>query len=266
MGRQILGYENYADDAGAVYSGGSWQVPLDNLKSPIVSNKARSTNLDLASTQFSIDLGQNRELALWCLTHTNLSEGALIRLTWYDSSAVVIAATGWVAVNAYPEIDPDFIGAAHFHVFEVPPTARSGLCEIDDASNTDGFVEIGRNFMCRELGIARNPDISASDDMEANTQKSSAPGGTRYSNRQTPLRKYAFGYNVITDDDDAAAKIRRLRRYCGLDKQVIIIPDVADTANYFERNFVGELNAMPQLTLLECDLVGGSGFEILEVV
>lgn len=265
MTNLVLGYENFADDEDAVYSGGSWQRALDNLKTPYVREVARSTNLDLASTQFSIDLGADRTFKLWCLTHTNLTADALIRLTWYDASAVEIDNSGWVAVNAFPDIDPEGIGAAHFHIFAAPVTARSGLCEISDEMNPAGFVQIGRNLMTGELGISRNPDVGMGDGMEENSPRKRAQRGTRFVNRRIAPRKASMAYNVMFEPDDAA-RIRRMRRYCNLDKQVVLIPDPDDTANYFERNFVGTLDALPALSLLDCDFVGASGFEILEVV
>lgn len=260
----LLGYENFADDPLAGYSGGSWQVPLSAMQRPLVSERARSTDLDLASTQFTVDLGVDRTFKLWCLTHTNLTASALIRLSWFDATPTLIAATGWVAINGCPELDPDRIGAAHYHVFATPPTARSGKCEIDDQANPDTFVEIGRNFVLRELGLSRNPDIGADDPVEPNTPFEDALGGTRFSNRRKPKRKYVMGYDVLPDAD--APKIRRLRKFCNLDKQVVIIPDPGDVANFSERNFVGTLTSMPHLPRLSNGMSAGNGFEILEVV
>lgn len=264
MGDMLLGYENWADDDGAVYSGGSWQLSLDNIKTPYVRERARSTNLNLSSTQFTVNLGADRSVKLWCLTHTNLSSAATIRMTWYNSSAVEIANSGWVAINAYPSLDPESIGAAHFYILSSPATARSGKVEIDDQANAAGYVEIGRHFMLADAGISRDPDAGMGEEMMENSQVLNAIRGTRFVNRRIAPRKYSFGYNFLDATD--AARVRRLRRYCNLDKQVVIIPDPDDTANYFERNFVGTLNAMPSLALLSAGLVEGRGFEILEVV
>lgn len=260
----LLGFDNHADDALAVYGGGSWQVPPETMKSPLVSERCRSTDLDLASTQFTIDLGADRLLKLWCLTHTNLTAAALIKLTWYTAAAEVISVADWTAINGCPAIDPDAIGSAHFHIFNAPPTARSAKCEIDDEANPDGYVELGRNLMLDELGLSRNPDVGADDPVEPNTPFEEADGGTRFHNRKKPKRKYVMGYDVLPAAD--APKIRRLRKLCNLDRQVVIIPDPADVANFAERNFVGQLTAMPHLPRLSNGMSAGNGFEILEVV
>lgn len=263
MSDMLIGFNNYADDG--TYSGGAWSPALTNLATPIVTERARSTSLNLADTQFSVDLGASRTIRTWCLTHTNLTSAALYRLTWYsDVLTTEIDNTGWLPIPGYPEIDPDFIGVSIFHVFDAAITLRSGKMEIDDNANTDAYVEAGRNFMPEDLGMSRNPDVDVPDELVANTPRQNALGGTGYFNRRKPVRKLSFGYGLLHDTD--AAKIRRLRKLCNLNKQIVIIPDPDDVTNFNDRNFVGTLNAMPSIGLKAAGLISGNGFDLIEVV
>lgn len=263
MADMLIGFNNYADDG--TYSGGSWSPALTKLATPIVTERARSATLDLADTQFKIDLGASRTIRTWCLTHTNLTSAALYRLTWYSDAFVTeVDNTGWLAVPGYPAIDPDFIGASIFHVFDAALTFRYGKMEIDDNANADGYVEAGRNFMPEELGMSRNPDVNLPDELVPNTPRQNALGGTGYFNRRKPVRKLTFGYNVLVDTD--APKIRRLRKLCNLNKQIVVIPDPDDTDNFNERNFVATLNSLPSINLMAAGLVSGNGFDLIEVV
>lgn len=265
MADMLIGYRNYADADGVVFTGGSWTASLSNLADPIVSNKARSNGLTLANTQFRVDLGASKSLVLAAITHTNMSASALYKITWYsDAFTTAVGNTGWLAIPGYPDEDPDFKGVSIFHVFAEATSARYWKIELDDEDNVDTYVEVGRLFMPEELGMSRDPDVVVPDILEPNTQKSSALGGTVFANRRKPLLKLSFGYSNLDAAD--APKIRKLRKYCNLNKQIVVIPDPDDEDNFNERNFVGTLNALPRITLLSLETIAGDGFEIIEVV
>lgn len=260
----LLGYRNYSDAEGVVFTGGSWSSSLSNLADPIVSNKARSADATTTNTQIRVDLGASKSLLLAAITHTNLSAAALYKITWYsDAFSTAVGNTGWLAIPGYPEEDPDFKGVSIFHVFDAETSARYWKIEFDDTANADGYIEVGRLFMPEELGMSRNPDAGVPDTLEPNTQKSSALGGTEFANRRKPKLRLSFGYSI--QDESDAPKIRRLRKYCNLNKQVVVIPDPDDEDNFNDRCFVGTLSSMPRISLLALD-IASDGFEIIEVV
>lgn len=261
----LLGFNNYADESAASYTGGSWIAPLTNLQSPVVSERARSNGLSTSNTRFRVDLGVSRSLKFWAITHTNLTAAGLYRLTWYsDAFSTAVSNSGWDTPPGYPTEDPDGKGVSIFHVFDSALDYRYWEVEFDDQLNPDNYIEIGRNIMPEELGMSRNPDVGMGDDEEPNTLRQNALGGTGFFNRRKPVRKLSFGYNILPGED--AAKIRRLRKICNLNKQVTVIPDPTDTANLNDRCFVGTLGSMPKIELQAAGLASGSGFEIVEVV
>lgn len=261
----LIGFNNYSDGSAVVFSGGSWSLALTKLAGPIVTDRARSADLTLTNSQFRVDLGTSRSLKLIALTHTNFTSAALYKITWYsDAYTTAVGNTGWLAVPGYPADDPDFIGAAVFHVFTDAISYRYWKIEIDDNANTDLYVEIGRLFMPEELGMSRNPDVSVPDELEPNTPRQNSLGGTGYFNRRKPVRKLTFGYSLL--DETEAPRIRRFRKICNLNKQIVVIPDPDDTTNFNDRNFVATLNSMPKIGLMAAGLISGDGFDLIEVV
>lgn len=265
MSNMLIGFNNYSDDDAVAFSGGSWSLALTKLAGPVVTDRARSADLSLTNTQFKVDLGASRSIKLIALTHTNFTSAALYKITWYsDAFTTAVGNTGWLAVPGYPADDPDFIGAAVWHIFADAISYRYWKFEIDDNANADAYVEMGRLFMPEELNMSRNPDVNVPDEMIPNTPRQNALGGTGYFNRRKPVRKLTFGYDLLDDTD--APKIRRLRKICNLNKQIVIVPDPDDTSNFNDRNFVATLSSMPAIGLMAAGLVSGNGFDLIEVV
>ena len=95
----IIGYPNRAD--GATYSAGSWLagLPASNLANRELWKVARSTNADLTSTKFRVDLGANKQLKVFSLCNHNLSAIATWRVTLGTAAgASDIYDSGWKSV------------------------------------------------------------------------------------------------------------------------------------------------------------------------
>ncbi len=79
MGRMILLYDNAADEG--TLGGGSWvpTLPLGFMQDPQPSSKARSANLTLGATQFTIALNTTRTFKAIVFGPTNLTSSASYR-------------------------------------------------------------------------------------------------------------------------------------------------------------------------------------------
>lgn len=263
MGKILIGYENHADTA--TLSGGSWTIPLTTLQDPRPGRRARSSNDALSSTIIRADLGAAKEMRLAALTHTNLSAAALYRLTWFsDAFSTAVANTGWLSIPGYPTDDPDFLGASIWHVFATAVTARWWQIEIDDQNNVAGYVEAGRLFLPTAWVPTYNfaPD-SNSDGLEPNSPRQDALGGYGYFNRRTPKRFLRAQWPVLPETE--APVLRRLRRLCGVNRQVVVIPDPDDSANFHERNFIATMRETPAIALFAAPYLSTS-FDFTEVV
>lgn len=250
MASLLLLYNNYADEDGVSLSGGVWTVPLSNLLDPVPLTRARSFGLGTANTQFQVDLGAARSVRAPCVTHTNMTAAGQYKWTWYsDAWLTEVDNSGWAAIPGYPTYDPDALGASIFHVFSAAVSARYWKIEFDDAANPDGYVELGRLFMGDTWAPAFNFDESNSDELSPNTARQDAEGGTAYFVRRRPARAFSFAFPRLAASAEAPT-IRKIRRIANLNRQVILIPDPADTANFFERCYLGRLSELPAIQLL----------------
>lgn len=260
----LLLYNNHLDDAVVVLSGGSWALPLGNLQDPRPSKKARASSAAATDSRVRVDLGVSRTFRALAVTHTNLTAAAQYRITRYsDAFATAIDSTGWLPIPGYPQEDPDFIGASIFHVYAASIGARYWQFELSDEANPDGYVEIGRVCMMDCWAPSRNFGLENADGAEPNTPRQNSLGGVGYFNRRKPARFFNFAFAQLPVSEKPT--LRRIRKICNLDKQVIVIPDPADPANFNDTCFLATLKQMPSLSLL-----AGSepaiGFEATEVV
>jgi hypothetical protein len=259
----LLLYDNYADGADAVLSAGSWALPLSNLKDPRPSKKARSSSAALVDTKFRIDLGESKSFKALALTNTNLSSAAQYKITRYsDAYTTAIDNTGWLAIPGYPADDPDDIGAGIFHIYASALAARYWQFEFDDTANTDGFIDLGRLFMPACWQPPLNFDLNNSEGVDPNTPRQDSLGRVGYFNRRKPARYFNFAFGRLASSE--IATLRRIRKICNVDKQVVVIPDLTDTGNFNEICFLATLKQMPPLALLSMG-DASIGFETIEV-
>ena len=87
MANLTLAWQNRTDEG--TLAGGSWQaaLPLANLQNRLVQKVARSTNAAVTSTQFTIDLGQARNIGVVALMAHNISASGRVRVTSSDSTS-----------------------------------------------------------------------------------------------------------------------------------------------------------------------------------
>lgn len=87
MANLTLSWSNRTD--AATLAGGSWvaTLPLANLKNRQLQKVARTTNAQTTSTQFTIDLGQARNIGVLALVAHNISVSGKVRVTASDAAA-----------------------------------------------------------------------------------------------------------------------------------------------------------------------------------
>lgn len=101
MARIIIASPNRvdADFYPVTFSGGSWQaaLPLTNLRDPLMSKVARSTDAATASTTFDVDLGAPRDIRIIGIPAHNLSRAARIKATGASDALLtdVLATIDW---------------------------------------------------------------------------------------------------------------------------------------------------------------------------
>jgi hypothetical protein len=289
MSDTILLYDNAADEG--TLSAGSWAIPLTEMQDARPTTKARSTNLDPASTIFRIALTESKTFRAIVFGPTNLSSGSTYRIRSYsdsgfidladDTGAVTLGSTPIATLDmhwtdtfwwsgATPIEDPG--GAAGgvwvIHIYESDVTAKFWQFDIDNQSNPDGYVEIGRLFMGTAWIPSNGIDEGAAASFTPITTSQQAAGGTRYYNRRRAARTFTFACSVLPADE-ANEDVYRISAISGLDKQVFIIPNADDSvAQLSRRSILGNLSEMPSwaFTVGMESGIASTSFKIVEAI
>lgn len=287
----IILRENLLD--GATLSGGAWSsgLPLNNVKDPRVSNKARSTNLAEASTQFVANLGGSKAVRGLALFGTNLDQSAKYRIRGYSDSGLTIETfdTGeqavgderapwctteelggldWTHPNCWtgflPFEDYDNAGFALIVVFPADRIASYLKVDLVNTVNSDGYIEIGRAY----AGPAFIPSMNFSPDGNSfsaipNTTFQTTLGGNRYFNRQRANRQIKVLFPFL-GADEVWSEVYRMRAMCDLDKQVVVIPDESASVSDLQKQAIlGTFEELPSWQLFNVDLAS-TGFVVTE--
>lgn len=264
MGKLLLLSRNRADEAILTPLGQSWQVPLDNLKTRVLAEVARSADVEVANTSFDIDLAARRAIRGLVLPNNNLTTRARYRVQGnivksfdeprYDS--------GWQ--DAYRRLftwrelrwgDPNFwFGRAAeedlegftrslIHVLPETIDAAYWRVEIDDQSNPAGFVDIGRLFIAGGAQPSHNYSYGGALGFESATRVDTSRTGTKFFDRREPRRVMRFALEYLPEQE-ALERWLEIQRRMGLDGEVFVIPDPDDDQNLTRRSFLGTLRAL----------------------
>lgn len=257
MSNSIIAFNNVVDSG--TLSGGSWvtALPLLNLQSRVLGKVARSTNLVLASTKFTIVIPADKPVSIIALTGHNLSLAALIRITnaagfstgwlpvWpvvYDSTALSWQAINWwsgkYTADQIKNFTPNYIINLGSSL-----SNTSWAIEIDDNSNTAGYVQIGRLFMADSWQTVTNISYGSSLGWETKTEVQEALSGAEYFNRKSPYRVARVATEWMTENEGMASAFD-IQGISGIDKEVVFLWNPADTYHAVRRQFLGRLRVL----------------------
>lgn len=264
MSNCMIGFPNRTD--AATLSNGSWvsTLPLANLQNRVLGKVARSADATLASTKFDMDLGAPKNIRLAAIINHNCSLTALMRLRGASDSGFtsVVYDSGWTAVwpvvytTSSLEWEDDNWWSCQYTAEEMAgytaafvqalPTntlARYWRIEINDTTNSAGYVQIGRVF----IGPAWQPSISMTYGeaiaWETATTAQTALGGAEYFQRRTPYRVQTFTLNWM-NTDEALSNAFEIQRRAGMDAEVLWVFDPDDTVHALRRRFIGRLRKL----------------------
>ena len=282
MSNLFLGFPNRIDDS--TLSGGSWEtsLPLDNLKDGAISLVARSTDDANASTKFDIDLGAAYSVRTVALVNHNLSSVAQVKVTggttagasdvydsdWQDAYSLTFGADGieWESDGWWPGAGADEYTASPWTFFcpmADVKTARYWRVEIDDTTNADGYVQVGRVW----IGGGLNPRYGASYGLQHGwedlSQVDETISGALSSWIRRRRRTARFSLDFLPTQDSQLGY--ELTRRQGVAGEVLYLPDVSD---WQECQRYGMLGRMRMLSPLEARFpqMYGMPFEIVELV
>lgn len=253
--------------AAASFSGGSWvsTAPLSNLEDPRPGIIARSTNANLTSTKFNLDLGASYAFQMMVVAASNLEAAALYKFTWWNAAFSSEAGnTGWTAIPGFPTHNHENRGVDICHIFDDVKTYRYVTLELDNTTNSEGRVDLGYFNLFEVWEPPVNFGAGSDDSLIPFTTTVEADGGTQYHRRRRARRSHrltwaALDRSLVEDD------LRELRNYQGVDREVFLVPNPDDTDQYNQRNFLGKLVDLPGIGYIPATLMS-TGFSVMEVI
>lgn len=262
MANVLLAYQNRTD--AGVLSGGSWlsTLPLVNLQNRLVQKVARSTNAANASTKFDIALASALQVGVLALVVHNMSVSAKVRFTGADNSGFVSPAYQSAWIDVWPagmipqsllewEEDNFWLGtlsanaragyqSPFIHVLPTAQILRYWRVEIDDTTNSDGYVHIGRLFVSPVWRPGVNYSLGAGLGYRPASPVETSLSGAEFIDVRGQPREFGFSLDGLTNSE-AYDIVLQMQRQLGTNGEVLQIPDTDDTTRLPARAFVGRL-------------------------
>lgn len=272
MGKMFLGYPDWGvHSTEVVISGGSWEpgLPLENVVDVDVSKVARSVDATTGSTVIDVAMISNNKIvkAVGIFNHNLQGVNATIRVrlgTVANMSSGVQYDSGILNIwdNVHPnnmplwdiaaDQDNDLSTAERVdRGYPVPFVIWTGetlpwlymKIEIDDTSNIDGFIEIGRLW----FGSGFQPDINFEPGAQLGWETSSESiemDGGRLFHIDRALRRVATLMLPQVPDDEAYVHIWRMYQKLGTTGQLLFMYDVTDTVHMHRRAFLATFGGL----------------------
>lgn len=285
MANALIAFQNRIDEA--ALSAGSWSagLPLNNLKTRVLSQVARSTDAANASTKFRMVFAKPRKVQILALCRHNFSLDATYRIRAYsdagftalayDSGVLPVWSAVYVTEDLEWEDDNYWSGTITdeerqgffwnlLHLLEDMVYVQYWQVEIFDDANAAGWVSIGRVFVAQGWTPVTNMSWGASLGYDSRSKVSEAYDGTEYYEEKTAARiaKFSLGFMNL---DEAMTKALDIQRLSDITKEVFYVYDQADTLHLLRRSFLGRLR---ELTPVEQPYGSkfGTAFEIKELL
>lgn len=258
--------------AGATLTGGTWALPLANLKDTrIRSNPARCTDIaTLASSQLRIQFDRPVHLTTIFLCGHTLGLDALRKVTAGTTGlAEVVALLDWTDV--YPPIystdelgpeDPNWLTGKPLdrdlgtyqkhHAIRFPEAivAEEVLIEIDDRDNPAGFFDIGYLFASHDFQPAKTIRYEPEIGLRSNSIIERLQSGRRLVDYVQPSRYHRIEFPALTKRE--VMRLLDVAARSGEGEPVIFVPDFDDALDQFREVFPAVLTS-PFATRLQED-------------
>lgn len=257
-----LCWPNYIGEA--ALSGGSWEadLPLAHIQNAVFAVRARSTDLSSTSTRLDIALPRLRPVGAVAIAAHNLSSTAQWRIRVYADSAGTELLYDSASLPAWPalyqstdlewEYDNYWLGTLGeedrkdftplaYHVFNAQ-IGRTISIEIDDANNSDGYIEIGRVLSANVWQPTYNAayGIQYGHDIDTEFEVAGDPQRTSYADPALPKRTVSVAFEHL-DEGEAIQRMLGLQRDLGLHRELLYLPELTESPDTWRRTFVGRL-------------------------
>ena len=252
-----MGFPRWTSDV--TWAGGAWSAsyPASNLGNLPLNRVARSSTLLTTSTQFTATLSAQRPVRAIGLVRHNLSLAALMRVRiWSDAGAsVLVYDSEWIEVwppvylpgdleweddnwwrGRYTPDEVANVSATRPLWLEGLRMARVIKIEFDDATNADGYVQLGMCEIAQGWQLGMNPAPGFEEGFRFRTEQAEGLGGVRYFNRREKPR-VARG-EVDLARDEAMGRGFELQRQFDIDTPFLWFPFPDENLHWLRTAFL----------------------------
>lgn len=270
MGAPIFGFRNFIDLAGTSLSGGDWRtsLPLANVQDQRLEKVARSVSAATGDTLFDVDLGAARFWRAVCLILPNLSLAGRVRFRLFTSPPTTGQVYDSTLLNPFEVYPSNVLQQGHpaaggttlaqedlddgyrphfYHVLSTETEARYARFEIQDAANTDSYLDIGRAFGVYGYKPTHGMSVGAKLGWTTDTRKTRTRGGATIKDILPSARRFDFSLNQFSADE-SLVYLDEVNRYCGTGRQLLFVGDDEDTVHMHRRSMVCTIDRMQPLS------------------
>lgn len=277
MSSAIISAYNLLDHPEATLSGGSWDTdaPLSNLQKRGSYLFARSTDDATASTQFQLNLPdrQGHMVRVVALCHHNLSVDAQVRIRaygvsvpaveWYDSGWVnpygstfvsAYVEQGWpgLVFGEYANFPQEYVDDGQrvdaVFILDDPIDFPFWLIEIDDTTNPDGEVRIGRAWIGYGVEPSWQSDGGSIGYFGGGERLQTESGSQFLHETGEAARTMSLVFEGL-EEDEAMELLYELKRRASAGEQVFVVGDSSDTTHRHRRSFLATIDGSDPITV-----------------
>jgi len=274
----ILSFPDRTLAAAATLSGGSWltgDLSLASLKDQDIKRVARSTDLNTASTTFSIDLGSAQDIRVVCLLGYNASKTATVRIragAVSNFSDGLYDQTKPFYFTMYPQgglpwghpdfwdggiMPDDLIANFPRQLIAILTTGYSLQVrylrfDISDASNSSGYFELGRCFIAPAWQPSRNLLYGITFGLETKTTSEETRGGSEFFDvwAYRRLTQFTLSLNAA----QGLAQVFEMQRRIGIHDELLFVRDPDDATMVEQlRSFLCTMRELDPIANPYCD-------------
>ena len=229
-------YDNLFDSSTITVSSEDTDWPKENLQDHRHTLFWQSTGV--SDEWIKWDLGSAKDVKAFVLKYHNFTSGATVKIQANSSDS-------WTS----PPLDVtlSIVSGAMQKMWDTPQSYRWWRLYMDDDSNSDGYLRVGRIF----CGLWKSPSVNFNwrrpwSQIFSATRRQ-ASGGQIIARKKANTRKewrYRFGFLTLSD----VAIFEDIGDKCGLHKPFFIVEDADDADNtlYYVWNMMERYDYEPQ--------------------
>lgn len=266
MSQNIIfaGLPNLWDGATLTAGSEAATLPVENTQDRQIRKPWRTTSVDADDTYIVADFGSAQLVGVVALVNHNLGIQAKLRIRLSNNADFSSTVYDSGLFDALPEIEPfgtfewgvftwggklpqsviDAITVNTFHVIPSNTLARYLRIDIQDESNGDGYIEVGRMVAGVKIQPAANMSWGWEVAFEDPSKVSKSRGGQTYVDDQEQYRVIRFGISNMTENEAFSFFFDLIDRRKGVTGDLVVIPQPDKPSQFHNQAFYGRMRSL----------------------